>query len=327
LSNPILHRQEFSRLPMQRRPVADPGTTLVFLSRRGDLTSAEHALTMGEVWWRAPRAVFTVDTRPHGASFTCRLPARGDALQFDASVTYNWLVHDATIVVRDQVHDAEGTCREYLIREMRRITRRVDPINGDPAEQAERGIHAELGQSTISLTNGLSIGSLHAAVNLDPEQANIAKDLLIGTLRQQRDEMAARGHDGIEDIRQSGDLRRRRERIEFYAELVGDRMLANVLAQDPTKATETVQLMFSMEQQKRDKAIQAMRVIIEGGHLQIGDLDPAITAVVSQFTALVSQINTTVAGQPQLGAPASAGDDGAPQLTGAPAADDVGKST
>jgi hypothetical protein len=323
LSNPILHRQEFSRLPMQRRPVADPGTTLVFLTRRGELIGAEHALTMGEVWWRAPRAVFTVDTKPHGASFTCRLPAKGDALQFDASVTYSWLVHDATTVVRDQVTDAAGSCREYLIKEMRRITRRVDPINGDPAEQAERVIHAELGQTTIRLANGLCIVSLHAALNLDPEQAVIAKDLMIGTLRQQRDEMAARGHDGIEDIRQTGDLRRRRERIEFYAELVGDKMLANVLAEDPTKAAETVQLMFSMEQQKRDKAIQAMHVIIEGGHLQIGDLDPAITAVVTQFTSLISQVNTTIGGQPQI----TASDTGAPAITGAPAADDTGKST
>jgi len=327
LSNPILGRQELSRLPLQRRPVADPGTTLVFVTRRGELIGAQQAYTMGEIWWRGPRAVYTVDTKPHSESFSCRLPAKGDALYFDASVAYSWLVHDAAVVVRDQVTDAAGCCQEHLVKEMRRICRRVDPINDDPAEQAERAIHAEFGQTKITLANGLCIVSLHAALNLDPEQAVIAKDLMIGTLRQQRDEMTARGHDGIEDIKQTGELRRKRARIEFYEELVGSKLLANVLAEDPSKATETVQLIFSMEQQKRDKAIQAMQVIIEGGHLQIGDLDPAITAVVSQFTSLVSQVNTAVAGVPPAAVPNSPGGPGTPQLADTPASDSAGTST
>lgn len=327
MSNPILSRQELSRLPLQRRPVTDPGTTLVFITRRGDVVGLERAYTMGEVWWRGPRAVYTVDTKPHGESFSCRLPAKGDALHFDASVTYSWLVNDATTVVRDQVTNAAGSCREYLVKEMRRICRQVNPMNGDPAEQAERIIDAELGHTTIRLANGLSIANLDAAISLDPEQAVIAKDLMIGTLRQHRDEIAARGHDGIEDIKQAGNLRRKRERIVFYEELVGSKLLANVLAEDPAKAQETVQLIFSMEQQKRDKAIQAMQVIVEGGHLQIGDLDPAITAVVSQFTSLIEQVNTTVVGIPQVASSASSGGTGAAQIADAPAAGDGGTVT
>ena len=327
MSNPILGRQELSRLPLQKRPIADPGTTLVFVTRRGDLVGVEHAYTMGEFWWRGPRAVYTVDIKPHGESFSCRLPAKGDALHFDAAVTFDWLVHDATTVVRDQVTGAADSCQEYLVKEMRRICRKVDPINGDPAEQAERKIDAELGQTRIRLANGLCIVSLHAALSLDPEQAVIAKDLMIGQLRHKRDEMTVRGHDDIEDIKQTGDLRRKRERIEFYEELVGSKLLANVFAEDPTKATETVQLIFSMEQQKRDKAIQAMQVIIEGGHLQIGDLDPAITAVVSQFTSLIAQVNTTVAGLPQIAAPGSTDGTEAPQIADVPTADDTGTST
>lgn len=316
MNNPILGRQELGRLPLQRRPVADPGTTLVYVTRRGELVSAENGYTMGEVWWRGPRAVYTVDTKPHGESFACRLPAKGDALYFDATVTYDWLVHDASAVVRDQVTDAATGCREHLVKRMRTICRRVDPIGRDPAERAEQTIHAELGQTRSLLANGLCIVGLHAALSLDADQASIVKDLMIGTMRQQRDEMEARGHDGVEAIKQAGELRRRRERIEFYEELVGSKMLANVLAEDPTKAAETVQLIFSMEQQKREKAIQAMQVIIDGGHLQIGDLDPAIAAVVSQFTTLVSQVNTTITGGPQAGTPAitdsAAGDTGDP---------------
>jgi hypothetical protein len=310
LTNPITGRQELSRLPLQRRPVAEPGTTLVFVTRRGELVASPDAFTSGEVWWRGYRAAYTVDIKPHGAAFTCRLPAKGDALHFDASVTYNWAVHDAATVVRDEVTDAAGTCREYLIKEMRRLCRRVDPVNGDPAEQAERLIDMELGQTTVRLANGLSVTALHAALSLDPEQADIAKELLIGTLVQKRDEMAARRDDGVENIRQDGELRRRRARIEFYEDLTGDKLIANVLAEDPTQATEVARLMTSMEQQKRSEAIKAMQVIIDGGHLQIGDLDPAISAVVSQFTALVSDVNTTIA-------------DGSRQIT-APTAEDTG---
>lgn len=299
MTNPITRRQELSRLPLQRRPVAEPGTTLVFVTRRGELIGAENALTSGEVFWRGFRTAYTVDTRPHGAAFTCRLPTKGDALHFDASVTYNWAVHDPATIVREEVNDAEGTCREYLIKEMRRICRRVNPINDDPAEQAERLIDIELGQTGIRLANGLSIIALHAALNLDAEQADIAKDLLLGTLTQERDEKVALGHNRVESIRQAGDLQRRRERIEFYEELTGDKLIANILAEDPTQASETVRLMASMEQQKRNEAIKAMQVIIDGGHLQIGDLDPAISAVVAQFTALVSDVNTTMTGAGQ----------------------------
>jgi hypothetical protein len=330
LSNPILGRQDFSRLPLQRRPVADPGTTLVFVTRRGELVSAENAYTMGELWWRGPRAVYRVDTTRHGQSFDCRLPARGDVLHFDAQVSFSWSVQDASAVVRDQVTSGEVGCRDHLIKEMRRICRRVDPMEREPAERAERAIHAELGQSKIVLPNGLCIDDLHVVLSLDPEQASIAKELLIGTLRQQRDVMSTRGHDDIENIKQTGELRRKRERIAFYEDVVGNKLLANVLAEDPAKAAETVQLIFSMEQQNREKAIQAMQVIIDGGHLQIGDLDPAIAAVVSQFTSLVSHVSSTIAGTPQAASrilPASShADPGAPPIVAVEAAEGEGET-
>lgn len=304
MSNPIIRRQEISRLPLQRRPVADPGTTLVFQTRRGELVGAEYAFTSGEVFWRGYRTAYTVDTRPHGESFTCRLPARGDALHFDASVAYNWTVHDAVAVVAHEVDDPAAGCRDYLIKEMRRICRRVDAIQPDPVERAERLIDTELAQTAVRLSNGLSITALHPALSLDPEQLEIAKKLAMGTLTHQYDTMKAYHDNDVEQIRQSGELRRRNDRIEFYAQMTGgNRLVAGILAEDPTKAMETFQLMAGVEEQKRAEAIRAMEVIIKGGHLQIGDLDPAISAVVSQFTSLVSDVNRTIAGGPQIAGP------------------------
>jgi hypothetical protein len=273
LNNPITNRQELSRFPLQRRPVADPGTTLVFQTRRGELISAQDAFTAGEVFWRGYRMAYTVDVRPHGASFTCQLPAKGDALGFAASVSYNWAVHDATTVVRDEVRDAAESCREYLIKEMRRVSRRVDAIAGDAAERAERLIETELGQTAIRLANGLSITALHAALSLDQDQADLIRRLAMGTLTSRLDIAAAHSVNDVEKIRQAGELHLRHERIMFYEQLTGgNRLVAGILAEDPTKAAETFQLMASMEQQKRGEAIRAMEVIIKGGHLQIGDL-------------------------------------------------------
>lgn len=315
MSNPIVRRQELSRLPLQRRPLADPGTSLVFQTRRGELVGADHVYTSGEVFWRGYRTVYTVDTKPHGEAFTCRLPTRGGALHFDASVTYNWTVTDAIKVVQNEFDDPAASCREYLTKEMRRICRQVNAIDDDPTDRAEQLIDIELGEMPIRLAGGITVSALHAALSLDQAQLEVATELAMGKLTLQRDSQAAHSLNEVERIRQDGELRRRLDRIEFYEQMTGgNRLVASILAEDPAKATETVQLMASMEQQKRGEAIRAMEVIIKGGHLQIGDLDPAISAVVSQFTSLVSDVNATIAGGPQVADPQIAG----------PAADDTG---
>lgn len=288
MSRPILSRQELRRLPFQRRPVAEPGTRLVFQMSSGELVAPIYPYTMGDVWWRGPRAAYVVDTRPHAVSFQCQLPCDGDALHFDAAIGFAWSVHDPVVVVRELVADAVGDCRGYLIQRMRGISRRFSALDSEAAELA---ILRELGEVPVDLDRGLRISGLGVELRLDPEQAPIARDLEIVSLRQKLAEAERRGQARIDQIGQEADLGLHQERADFFARILaggGASMAGNVLAQDASKAAEAANLMMSIYRQDQDVAIQAMKVVLDSDQVRIGELDDAVAAAVSRFKALLS---------------------------------------
>ncbi|MEU5674108.1 hypothetical protein ABZ749_27920 [Micromonospora sp. NPDC047753] len=292
----MLSKQELRRLPFQRRPVADPGTRLVFQMPSGELLAPDPPFTTGDVWWRGPRAVYVVDIRPHNSSFQCTLPSEGDALHFDASIAFAWTVHKPVTVVREMVEDPPGGCRGHLIQRMRGISRRYSALN---SAAAERAISLELGQDSIDLEEiGLRITNFTVELRLDPAQAPIAKDLEIAALRQRLAEQEERGKAAINRIAQTSDLQLHEIRARFYAELLsggGASMAGNLLAQDPTKAAEAADFMVGLWQRDQEVAMRAMKVVLESDQLRLGEIDGAVSAAVESFTALVSQAGNKLA--------------------------------
>lgn len=323
MSNPLLNKKELRRLPFQRRPVAEPGTRLVFQMSSGQLVSPDHPFTSGDVWWRGPRTVYVVDSRPHSASFECTLPCAGDALHFDASITYTWTAYAPVTVVREKVENPPADCRGHLIQRMRKVSRQYPALN---IAAAERAVSLDTDGSIDLDERGLRITNVTVELRLDPAQAPIAKDLEIASLRQRLAEEEERGKAAISRIAQESDLKLHEVRTKFYTDILSSgpaSMAGNLLAQDPTKAAEAADFMLGLWQRDQEVALKAMKVILDSDQLRAGEIDGAVSAAVDSFTALVTQAGNKLAlgaltgGRPMVSAAAEKRDDY--PATGSPA--------
>ena len=160
MPGPILNTVELNRLPFTRRPIAQPGTVLVFQMPDNQLVAPEPPYTTGETWWRGPTTAYVVDNRPHHAVFACRLPARGGARFFAATVRFTWRVHQPIEVVRERVQDPAAECETYLTANLPAITRTHG--YGAPAV-AEEDIARRIGRQLLPLPGrGVGIVAVHA---------------------------------------------------------------------------------------------------------------------------------------------------------------------
>src|SRR2546421_380523 len=57
-TNPILYIEDLYRMPLRRRRIPAAGAVQVYLSRNGRLHCPAGGLTLGELWWLAPRRVY-----------------------------------------------------------------------------------------------------------------------------------------------------------------------------------------------------------------------------------------------------------------------------
>jgi hypothetical protein len=159
VAGPIITTLELTQLPFARRPIALPGTVLVLRMPDGELVAPQPPYTAGEAWWKGPELAYVVDNRPHGGVFTCRLPAQGGTLFFEATVRFIWRVTDPVQVVREQVEDPDPECRTHLEQNLALITSRHR--HSRPGE-AERGVN-RIGLRPLPLADrGISIEAVHA---------------------------------------------------------------------------------------------------------------------------------------------------------------------
>jgi len=314
MAEPILERLELSRLPFKRRPVAQPGTRLVLQMADGSVVAPVHPYTTGETWWRGPKYAFVVDLRAYRASFVAELPSSAAALYFTATVGYAWSVHDAAAVVSKGVGDPEPSCRSCLERRMPKITGRSGPLD---IADAVRRLDEELGRRPIDLSNGIRIQNVHVQLRMDADQAALAKEKEIGELRQALAERDAEGEGVINQIRQRNELKLEAERQQRYLEAVGGgrvTMMALVIAQNPAKAPEILDTMIGLSEREEQRTLQAVKVLIDGGEIRIGELDGAVSAAVSRISAILGKGLSAAEPDHQLPAvAASPPDDGGPQ--------------
>jgi hypothetical protein len=285
--------------------VAEPGTALVFQLASGQIVAPSHPFTTGDLWWRRVRTVYTVDMCTHTETFHCTTPCAGDAIHFDASVTLTWSVHDPATVVRERVDDAAAQCSAYLTQHMRQTTRKYDAQH---SAAAERAVQLGLGAGPIDLDRGVRISAVTVELALDPEQAQLTKALAMAPLQHRLDKAKKKSSLKIGRMEQDDELVRHRERAVFYTELLSagpGSMAGNILAQDPDRAVDAAQFMVTLARQDQDLAIQAMKVVLETDQVRLGEIEPAVTAVVNRFTALISQASANLSSD-SLTAPNSA---------------------
>ncbi|MBY8873794.1 CCDC90 family protein [Micromonospora sp. PLK6-60] len=300
--NPVLGREELSRLPFRRWPAPRQGTRLVFEKPDGELVAPRHPYTAGERWWRGPRAMYVVDVTEHAEDFTCTLPCAAGALHFDAVVNYSWQVIEPETVVREQEADPAAHCERFLRERLRTITKRFAALDSHDAEEAIRGDLSPVG---VDVGRGLRVSGLRVELTINAEQKALASELEIEKLRQEVELLKQRGEIDRTKAAQDADLARHRERSTYFAELLagGGAALAGVIAaEDPSKANEAVRFMVDLYEKDQQLAIDALKVISDGGQLRLGDLDDAVTAAVRRFQAIVGPSGGGLRlGEPALG--------------------------
>ncbi|MFG1607801.1 hypothetical protein [Actinoplanes sp. NPDC049265] len=299
MSGPILNTMELKRLPFARRPIAQPGTVLVFQMPDNQLVAPEPPYTTGETWWKGPKLAYVVDNRPHGGSFGCRLPAAGDALFFDATVRFSWRVCDAVAVVRQQVGDPDGDCEAYLTQHLPTITRRHQ--YNKPAD-AEADVVNTVGGRALRLPNrGIQIDAVHVQLRIAEERVGVIAD--IGALAETSELERLRTEHALEI------QALKRQRMNEIVSGGPERLYAFILQEDPAKGMEVVSQMQAMADREKQRAIEAIKVLIDGEEIRVGELDGAVAAAVDGFKNILGQYAGApdAAGQP---AELTAGDDG-----------------
>lgn len=279
MPGPILQTMELKRLPFARRPIAQPGTVLVFQMPDNQLVAPHPPYTTGETWWKGPKLAYVVDNRPHGAVFNCQLPAAGDALFFDATIRFTWWVGDAVEVVREQVGDPEAECETYLAQNLPTITRRHQ-FNLPAAAEAD--VAATVGRRTLSLTGrGIHIKAVHAQLRIPQTQIDVFQKIQAAPHEQQLALLQTKYEAEIQDIK--------RQRMNEIVNGGTDRLYAFILEQEPARGMEIVSQMQAMADRDKQRAIEAIKVLIDGEEIRLGELDGAVAAAVDGFRNILGQ--------------------------------------
>jgi hypothetical protein len=279
MSNPVIDTIELKRLPFARRPIAEPGTVLVFQMPDNRLVAPEPPYTMGETWWKGPKQAYVVDNRPHGAVFTCRLPAAGDAVFFDATVRFRWRVSDPITVVRERVEDPEAEGETYLAQNLPVITRRHE--YHVPAD-VEADIARSVGGRTLQLKQrGIDIDDVHVQLRIAADRLEVFAGIKAAPHEQQLKLLQAKYEEELHAIK--------RQRMNEIVSRGPETLYAFILQEDPTRGMEVVAQMQAMADREKQRAIEAIKVLIDGEEIRVGELDGAVADAVNGFRNILGQ--------------------------------------
>lgn len=289
MSNPIINRLEIRPLAI-RRQLLDPGTMLVFQLPDNTLEAPPQGFGPGEMIKKRPKAAFTVDVRAHTASFECRLPAKGDAVFFSATVNYTWMVGDPVRVVSHQVTNPEGDCWAYLMQVLPQITRRHEFEHPAAAEEDLQRTRA--GRTLELAQRGLRILDVYMHLRISDEQRDKVAELAAISVEQRLAMSRTRNEADLAALAQQRELERQAERQATIEALVrggADKMYAFVIQQDQTRGLDVISRMEALADRDKQRALGAMKVLIDGGEIRLGELDGAVAAAVSGFRAILGE--------------------------------------
>jgi hypothetical protein len=277
MAGPILEKFELKRLPFQRRPIAEPGTTLVFQMADNRLVPTQYPFTTGETIWKGPKWAFVVDVRQYNATFPCQLPAAGDGVFFQATVNFTWSVSDAVQVVEKNVTDPEGECRTYLFQVLPQITRRH--AFRQPAE-AEADLQRTLAGRALELRGrGVRIDGVYMHLRIAEEQITTIAKLSVTDVEQ---ELA------VKQAKNSGTLTiMTTKQMEELMNGGPKTLYAFAVQRDPGQALDVIARMEALEDRNKQHALEAIKVLLDGGEIRLGELDDAVAAAVTGFRAIL----------------------------------------
>ncbi|GAA1262014.1 hypothetical protein [Saccharothrix xinjiangensis] len=248
----VVQQQEVDRAGLRKANPATSGhTAVVYLNKRGEYELGAGRMTMGELWLRTPREMYTVDVTPHERTFSLALPSREEAFSFSASVRSTWQVADPVAAVRAQLEDPGRSVELFLEERLREHTR---GFGVEESAAAERQINLDYGDRVLNLSDAVVIKSCRVVLALDEgTKAHIA-DRTIGLREHEKHELErerARRQQELEQEKVEHELMLKRKRMNVYAKALREddqNVLALMLAGHGEDANAVIELMMKQKQ-------------------------------------------------------------------------------
>jgi hypothetical protein len=195
--NPLVDEGDFASFSLrQSRPVPRASTALVLQRNSGELFVPAQAVTVGETLFGGLRRWYEVTLRNHHFDFSYRLPSKEEALFFDARIQVICRVSRPLVVVRSEITDVEGLCKEHLVPWLCGVSR---GYGIEQSADVERAVREEFAHSSLRLEEdyGVALVRCGVRVKLDEETERHVAARTLAT----RDREAAERDSATERVR------------------------------------------------------------------------------------------------------------------------------
>jgi hypothetical protein len=147
---------------------------------------------------------------------------------------------------------------------------------------------------------GIHLENIHVQLQISPD--HIATIQGLHTALQEHE---------LEKVKTEHDLEIQEMKRKWMNEVVSggpERLYAFILQEDKSRGMEIVSQMRQMEDRDKQHALDAIKVLIEGGELRAGELDGAVSTAVEGFRNILGQYaGTADKAKPELPASGDAG--------------------
>lgn len=267
-------------------PVSSGHTAIVYLNKRGEYVVGAGRLTMGEIMWNTPKAIYEVDIAPVEDSFVVDLPSTEEAFSFSARVHVTWRIHDPVSAVRGKLENPNGMVRMHVEKRLREHTR---GFNVENSAAAERHINLEYGDRVIPLSDAVEILRCSVVLTLDESTGvHIRNRTLVQreweTLRQGTETEAhthvlkrqqAMNQQELERLTVQHELALKGQRMEFYADALrtgSHNVLALRLAGHGEDVNDVIELMMKQQNLEFEGARVVLNSLLEANLINRKDV-------------------------------------------------------
>ncbi|ONI72618.1 hypothetical protein ALI144C_42090 [Actinosynnema sp. ALI-1.44] len=253
-------------------PVSSGPTAVVYLTKRGTYELGSSRMTMGELWLRTPKEVYSVDTSSHQTLLTLELPCKQDAIFFPAKVRITWRVADPIAAVAAGLTDPVPVLRDYMEERLRLISCDFDV---DDIGAAERRINNDYGDRTVMISDAITMNRCNVTLSLDAKTKESLAGLTHSGYAHRLEMQLAAQQRELEALKQKHELDLKEQRMRVYADALRTddlNVLALRLAGHGEDVKDVIELIMREKQMKFEGANAMLNSLLDANLLNRRDV-------------------------------------------------------
>ncbi|MGF1937692.1 MAG: hypothetical protein RM347_025435 [Nostoc sp. ChiQUE02] len=302
--NPIVSKEALRWGLLQRRPVPEPGTALVFVGDGQPLltiTQGQRGPTKGEMVWGKYNMLYKVDISEHPLSFRCDLPCKTDAFDFHAEVKFNCSVHEPEIIVQRNVTDVYEVLEPLIDHVMRSMSRSYE---FKEVGIAEREIGDRVKQEVYDA--GFQLNRFVLKLSLEQEvrdrirrKTNIQEEVEVDITsikgKSELEKTVIEEQNKLEKLKIESDkleIERLRIKMDFYNEIIQTgslQLLVLQLAKNPNDVMAVAQMLNQQRQLAVDNEVKLLEVLLKEDAIEGSQFDDAGKHIVQRLMGLIER--------------------------------------